>query len=145
MLRKIICDKYFWAAFMAAPLFVVVLYFVSPPINWVWAVPFIAPLLLLILVFPLLEEIAFRGLLQGWLLQYSKGSQSWAGVSLANILTSSVFVATHFLYHSPVWAMVVFIPSIIFGYFRERYSSIKPAIILHCWYNACYYIVYMPA
>lgn len=144
MLGKVIHDKNFWAAFMAAPLFVVALFLVSPPGVSVVISSLLVPMLLLILVYPLLEEVVFRGMLQGGLLQWSLGKRRWVGMSLANLLTSLAFVSLHFIYHSPIWAMAVFIPSLIFGFYRERYNSIVPAIILHCWYNACYYLVYLP-
>lgn len=93
-----------------------------------------ALLLRFIVVQPVIEELAFRGLLQGWL----KTRVTWmrGGISAANVLTSVAFVAAHLVYQPPAWALAVFAPSIVFGYFRDRHDSVVPALLLHAWYNA---------
>jgi len=101
-------------------------------------------LLLLCLVYPVVEELAFRGALQGWLLRYRSGRGAVvAGVSGANIVTTVLFVAAHLFYHPPLWALLVFIPSLIFGWFRERYQSVIPGILLHILYNSGYFMLFL--
>ncbi len=93
----------------------------------------------LALLQPLAEELLFRGFLQGQWLQIRWGKASWHGFSAANGVTSLLFASSHLLSHPPIWAIAVFFPSIIFGYFRERYGSLYPSIFLHIFYNAGYF------
>ncbi|OBT09504.1 hypothetical protein A9264_08905 [Vibrio sp. UCD-FRSSP16_10] len=102
-------------------------------------------LLVLIILSPVIEEYVFRGMLQGrllalrWGMQYLCSQRAYK-ISYANLITSLIFVAFHFINQSPLWALSVFIPSLILGHFRERYGSISPAIVLHVFYNALFFI-----
>lgn len=89
----------------------------------------------LVLVQPVVEELVFRGALQGVLL--ARGwSRGQGRLSLANIGTSAAFVAAHFIWQPPAWAIAVLVPSLIFGHLRERLHSVLPAMALHAIYNA---------
>jgi len=94
-----------------------------------------------VLLYPLLEELAFRGFLQGWLLEYSFFRRKWLGISTANLLTSIIFAVAHLISQPLLWAASVFFPSLVFGYFRDRHQSIVTACLLHSWYNAGFLIV----
>ena len=106
-------------------------------LSWPWREPlrFIMPAL----IYPVLEEMVFRGGVQPWLQQTRYGRRQWIGVSLANLTTSILFCGLHFLAHAPLWAVLVFIPSLVFGYFRERHHTVASPILLHVFYNAGYY------
>lgn len=91
------------------------------------------------LLMPVVEELLFRGVLQGWLLERSWGARRAFGLSNANLLTSGVFSVVHLLNHPPLWALGVWFPSLVFGYFRERHHSVLPGILLHSVYNAGYF------
>lgn len=93
----------------------------------------------LILFQPLGEEVLFRGFLQGQWLQTRWGRAAFRGLTAANTVTSLLFVFSHFIGHPPGWALAVFFPSMIFGYFRDRHGSIYPSIFLHIFYNAGYF------
>ena len=95
------------------------------------------PALSLILWYPLVEELAFRGLVQGSLAQRLPDTGHLLGLSTANLLTAVLFVAWHLVYRSDILAWLVFVPALVFGYFRERHDSLMPSVILHCLYNAC--------
>jgi len=88
---------------------------------------------------PALEEFLFRGCLQGQLGQQSWGRQRWCGITAANGCTSLLFAVGHYWSHPPLWAAAVLFPSLIFGYFRDRYTSIYPCMVLHGFYNAGYF------
>ena len=88
-----------------------------------------------VILYPVLEEIAFRGLVQETFWAQSWGKPAWLKLSVANLLTSVLFVAAHFFYHPPLWALSVFFPSLVFGFFRDKYQSVIPAILLHVFYN----------
>ncbi|CAC9434252.1 hypothetical protein [uncultured Gammaproteobacteria bacterium] len=78
---------------------------------------------------PIIEELVFRGLIQDYL--HTKFTNTVAQLSLANILTTILFVLLHLIYHPILWALAVFVPSLIFGYFKDRFGCVLPAIILH--------------
>lgn len=94
-------------------------------------------LFFLIVFYPIVEELAFRGVIQEVIDSKTKQYPSYLYISVANVLTSVLFVLMHFIHHTPLWAMLVFIPSLIFGYFKEQYNSILPSIFLHMFYNTC--------
>jgi hypothetical protein len=91
-----------------------------------------------VFLYPVAEELAFRGALQGWLLRLRWGRRSRAGVTLANLATSAVFTGLHFVYHPALWAASVGAPSLVFGFFRDRAGSVYPSIALHVTYNLFY-------
>jgi membrane protease YdiL (CAAX protease family) len=61
---------------------------------------------------------------------------------MPNIVTSIVFTGFHFIAHPPGWAIAVIIPSLVFGFFRDRYQHVLPAIILHVFYNSGYFLLF---
>lgn len=91
--------------------------------------------MLSVAVYPILEEIVFRGLLQGWLWQRT-GGRGIGILSWANLGASAAFATAHLVHHSPWLALGVLIPGLVFGYFRDRYESVLPPIVLHMVYNA---------
>ena len=94
-------------------------------------------LFFLILFYPVVEELAFRGVIQEFIASKTKRYPSFFNVTVANVVTSMLFVMMHFVHHTPLWAMLVFVPSLIFGYFKEQYGHIGASIFLHMFYNAC--------
>ncbi|MEJ2452457.1 MAG: JDVT-CTERM system glutamic-type intramembrane protease [Gammaproteobacteria bacterium] len=85
---------------------------------------------------PVLEELLFRGIVQGQLQRYFHSSSNVLGLSRANWITSLLFTGIHFLHHPPLWAASVLLPSLVFGFFRDRHDSVVPSMTLHCIYNA---------
>lgn len=96
-------------------------------------------LLWLILLYPFLEEWLFRGLVQSWLLKWEYGHFACCGISVANLLTTFLFATAHLYAHAVLWAVLVAIPSLVFGWFRERYNSFIPGVLLHSGYNLAYF------
>jgi membrane protease YdiL (CAAX protease family) len=95
--------------------------------------------LFLVLIYPNIEELAFRGAIQGIFLANIQPARGWHGITIPNLLTSFLFVVMHFVHHPPLWALAVFVPSLIFGYFKDRFESIIPSIFLHSFYNTVFY------
>jgi len=85
---------------------------------------------------PLFEEMLFRGLIQGQLAKRDWGRRCWLQISAANAVTSLLFVGIHMIRNPPIFSLTLFIPSLVFGYFRDRCNSVYPSILLHCAYNA---------
>ena len=141
---KLFRDWHYAVALVAAPMVWLGLYLAGFSVvhpAWILASPLI--FLMLVMVQPVLEELVFRGLLQGWLLERAVFTASFAGVSLANVLSSVVFTALHFINHPPWMAASVLLPSLLFGYFRDRYKGwLMPSIGLHCFYNAGYFLIF---
>jgi uncharacterized protein len=101
----------------------------------------LAALLSLVLLQPVLEELLFRGLLQGKLMAKSWGRRQLGGFTFANLIVTLLFTALHFINHPPLWAAGVLLPSLLYGYFRDRHDSVYPALALHVFYNAGYFLL----
>lgn len=96
-------------------------------------------LLMLVVVYPILEELVFRGLIQEYIFTKIKGF--WiSNLSKANVITSIFFVLLHTAYNPLWWALLVFFPSLVFGYFKEKYDSLFPSIFLHISYNTWFFV-----
>ena len=137
-------DRIFWVAVVAAVIFWVVLYGLGRP-NVKVAWPLTHPWLFLIpaIIGPILEEVVFRGLIQDYLAK--RVSVPIPGpISASNLVTSVLFSVTHLLYHPPLWSAAVFIPSLLFGYFKDKYQSLGPPVLLHAYYNSGYYWIFEP-
>ena len=137
MLNKI--HLQYTAAVLAAPVFIVVHNSLSAAqfVNASQKFSDYTSLFFLLLFYPVLEELIFRGIIQEFIAAKIGDYLLLKYLSVANIVTSLLFVAMHFVYHTPLWALLVFVPSLIFGYFKEQYSHIAPSIFLHMFYNFC--------
>jgi len=90
----------------------------------------------IVLVSPLLEEFIFRGGLQAWLYEKPRLRQTpLINISYANLITSVVFAAFHLYSQPPLWALSILVPSLIFGWARDKTGSFLPSVVLHAWYN----------
>ncbi len=83
------------------------------------------------------EELFFRGFLMPEFSSFIKGN-FWF-FSYSNIIVSVVFSISHIFLHNVFWSVLVFFPSLIYGYFREKHGSILPSVILHFTYNLIYF------
>jgi len=92
-------------------------------------------ILSLVLWAPIIEELAFRGVVQGWLAHTPVGQKRFAGLSFANLIAALLFTAWHLVYRTDLMAWLVFLPALVFGYFRDRHDSLLPCVILHATYN----------
>lgn len=95
-----------------------------------------------LLLSPLWEEIAFRGVLLEWLGRRMRGGfHLWrANITYANITVASAFAATHLLSQPPLNAIAIVIPAVIFGMVYEKYGSIVLCVVVHMSYNIHLYI-----
>ena len=120
---------------------------IAPLPVWLWlyitkgvtGITDLSVLLSLVLLYPIIEEVLFRGLIQPFLAK--RFDQRWFIFSLANVLTGILFVLAHFINHPPAWALAVLIPSLVFGYAQERTNNLAAPILLHCTYNAGFFLV----
>jgi membrane protease YdiL (CAAX protease family) len=91
---------------------------------------------MLVIVAPVIEEFAFRGTLQSMLLRTNAGRLRYGSISGANLLTALTFGLAHVWVDGHPMGVLTFFPGLVFGFFRERYQSVSPAIVLHSYYNA---------
>jgi len=133
-----LCDPHFvLAALAAVPVWIALGQLVGERMQ----VNFAATALVSFVVLqPAVEELVFRGALQGHLLE--RGWTRRIGpISNANLGTTAAFVALHFMAQPPAWAIAVAAPSLVFGHVRERFGSVLPAIALHSIYNAGFAVI----
>ncbi len=138
-LSYLIKDPFIWRVTSLACLFWFVLSFYIPITrNLSW--PLLTPLLFVmpVIIYPVLEEIVFRGAVMDFFRTKTPGIVFFY-LTKANIFASVIFTSLHFIYHPPLWASAVFIPSLLFGLAKERYQSLIPPILLHVFFNAGYY------
>ncbi len=114
-------------------------FFELQPLPWhaIWSPAFLSAALWQ----PLFEELLFRGIVQGYLLQSMAGQKTWFGLSISNLLTSFVFTLAHLTSHSIWWSLLVFVPSLCFGFVRDRFGSVYSSIALHAFYNTGYFLL----
>jgi len=142
---QLLHDRHFAAALAAGPVAWIALALalnVQPNPAWILGDP--ARALSLIVAWPLLEEALFRGGVQPALLRTRFGAREAWGLTTANVATSVLFAAAHLAGQTPEWAAAAFLPSLVFGHFRERYGSIVPGAALHVFYNAGYFLLVAP-
>jgi len=126
-------DAAFYTALLAGPVCWLILIIAGQPIVGPPALLFWLKLSVLM---PVLEEIVFRGGIQSALMSKPVFARRWYGLSLANLATSLLFAAMHLVSQPPVWAALVFIPSLVFGWARDRYNAVVPSVLLHAVYNS---------
>ena len=93
-------------------------------------------ILWVVLVYPFLEELVFRGGLQGWLLTWLR--YAIGPITLANVLTSLAFALTHVMVWGHTAAALVFVPSLAFGWTRDAHGSVAGAVVMHALWNAAF-------
>ena len=140
----IVKDKTYWAALIAAPLFYLIygVFFYDGALFLVSFIENKRQLILLILLYPIIEELAFRGFIQSQMNNVLGKQPLVFSISLPNVITSLLFSLIHLISHHPIWTILIFFPSLVFGFFRDKYGSTKPSIGLHVVYNAGYYLLF---
>ena len=127
-------DRYYFFLLGLGPAFWLAAYFYNlPQFRWDWPGGDPLRIGMLLVISPVLEEIVFRGLLQEWLSK--RFAQRLGCLSLANVLTSLAFAALHLFHQSLLWSALIFFPSLVFGFSKERYQTLWAPIVLHAWYN----------
>ncbi|WP_455206650.1 JDVT-CTERM system glutamic-type intramembrane protease MrtJ [Kaarinaea lacus] len=134
-----------WPPFFRDRLFIAALAIAGPVwvVMWLTVVPTftlenrsIALIVFMTVVwYPVLEEILFRGAIQGSLVSKPFGQKKVIGLTGANWITSLVFALAHLWYQPALWAILIIFPSLLYGFFRDRHASIYPCIVLHAFYN----------
>lgn len=140
LIARVVHDGHFWIAVILGPVVWIALW-------WYTGKP--APdgialkvLLTGVVLYPVIEELAFRGFIQTWLREKQIFRDTLVGkISYANIITSFLFASFHLFNQPPLWAALVFFPSLVFGYLRDRYDAVAPSAVLHAWYNLGFFLL----
>jgi membrane protease YdiL (CAAX protease family) len=80
-----------------------------------------------------IEEAVFRAGLQETVARVLPARRG--PLTLANLLASAAFALAHLAGHPPLWAGLVFVPSLGFGLAWDRHRSLLLCILLHFLYN----------
>ena len=141
-MSRFLRDYSFWVA-LGVSLPAVYLFFIfvdSAPLYLPHALSW-EMVVIFVIISPVVEEIVFRGGVLPYLLRHIVLNSSYWHISYANIITSLIFCSLHFINQSVISSVAIFIPSLIFGVFYQRYHHIAPSIILHSVYNTVFLIV----
>jgi membrane protease YdiL (CAAX protease family) len=84
--------------------------------------------LFLVVGAPFVEELLFRGLIQGAFTRR-------LGVTPAIFVTALIFCFAHVLNEGPLAPFILFPPALILGYLRHRYGRLAPGMIAHATFN----------
>jgi len=104
--------------------------------------PDLFQIFILVIIAPITEEIIFRGAIQTFLSQRNfELNLRW--LSLSNLITSCLFSLSHFLLNNSIAILLVFFPSLIFGYLREKSNSLIAPIVVHSFYNLGFISIYL--
>ncbi len=103
-----------------------------------WAV-LPAPVFLLLVLAPVLEETVFRAGLQEQLLQH-RSPRPALGALRANLLTALAFAAAHVLLHPGLLACLTFFPALLVGALYQRQRRLAPCIALHAAFNVIWLV-----
>jgi membrane protease YdiL (CAAX protease family) len=80
-----------------------------------------------VVIAPILEELAFRGILQPWLRRI-------VGPGPAVLLSSLIFAIAHFnAWPAPI---ALFVLALFLGFLAQRTTSLVPSMVLHATFNA---------
>lgn len=100
----------------------------TPPSAWT--------LFTLLVVAPVIEELAFRGAVQEWLLRRLDGRAAPHAGWIANGLTALLFAAAHAI-HRGVWLGLAVLPAaFLLGWIYHRRRRVGPCILVHAGLNA---------
>lgn len=102
-----------------------------------WDVTLLA-LVNLLFIYPLTEEIIFRGVIQESLLTIAALGKRLYGISIANIITSCLFAGLHALNQPLILSVFIALPSLVLGFFKQRYSTLLISVGLHILFNATF-------
>jgi membrane protease YdiL (CAAX protease family) len=133
-------SAFLWLVALGPIIWLAMIWFLAfQPLPWhvIWSVAFLS----VALWQPLFEELLFRGIVQGQVLQTAWGRKTWIGLSMSNLVVSLLFMSAHLASHPISWSLIVFLPSLCFGFVRDRFGSVYPAIVLHAFYNAGYVLL----
>lgn len=116
-----------------------------PNLSWLkneWEIFFV-----LCVISPILEEYVFRGIIYEAIGRRYCGSwpsNKFVSISIANSITTLLFVFAHIIARGPVAGALVIMPSIYLGLVRDRYGSIRICMAIHALWNISWFSLFAP-
>jgi hypothetical protein len=108
---------------------------VAHPIGLVLRIDSLLQAFWILALAPLLEEAAFRPLLQRGVFDTLAPHSAHAG-HLANLVTAIAFAASH-LPAQGIKAILWLVPAAVVGDIWRRSGRLWQCVMLHAWFNAC--------
>jgi membrane protease YdiL (CAAX protease family) len=88
----------------------------------------IVVILLVVVGAPIIEELFFRGLVQGAFMRR-------IGTTPAIFVTALIFCAAHTLNEGPIAPMILLAPALVLGYLRVRTQRLAAGMVAHATFN----------
>ena len=137
-----------WGALIGALLLwlaLAVFFRIYPTLDWIFsdfglfvAVCFLSPIL---------EEYVFRGLVYDYVERRSQWhwpSHSVLNISVANLVSSMLFVIMHGLFRGFGTALLVIVPSLYLGILKRQTSGLGACMIVHGIWNLGWFSLFPP-
>lgn len=99
-------------------------------------------IILFLFASPLLEEFIFRELVQNKINKFLK-SGFFLHISYGSFISSLIFTFIHLLLNDfAVIYLMVFLPSLFFGFLYDKYKSLLLPVLFHSFFNINAFIAY---
>lgn len=99
-------------------------------------------IILFLFASPLLEEFIFRELVQNKINKFLK-SGFFLHISYGSFISSLIFTFIHLLLNNfAVIYLMVFLPSLFFGFLYDKYKSLLLPVLFHSFFNINAFIAY---
>ena len=128
-------DKYFLSFLLIGVLFLFILSFFKTNFNFFWYFNNPLGFFNVIIVASVVEEILFRGILFDLFRRRYNEKPTI-------IVTSLLFGFAHIFLHSPIWALGIVLPGVLFGTLKCRTKKVYAPMALHFLYNLMYFSLY---
>ena len=107
-------------------------------VDFDWPQRYPLQFLVVCLVAPVLEEYVFRGVLfeaiqRRWVWRWPDRGE--ASLSIANLITTALFILLHYITRDPITAAIVLLPSLYLGLVKEVSGKIGVCIFVHVFWN----------
>ena len=137
-----------WGALIGALFLWLVIAFsleLSPSLSWVET--HFPLFIVLCFISPVLEEYVFRGLIYDYVEDRNQTEWSvnqWVKISIANLVTTGLFIAMHVGFRGFLAGALVILPSLYLGLIRRESSTLGPCILVHGLWNLGWFSLFPP-
>lgn len=136
-------EKLFWGLMSIGPVSLIFFYIFKGGFSAKWSSNDIGRFLQITVLASLVEEIVFRGFVYH-LLEKIKffREDSWF-ITKRNLLVSLLNSVARGVVVAPIWFRASLLPSLIFGYARERFGTVTAPLLIHLNFTVWYYLFFV--